>query len=114
MGSEQHKISRIFPAKKYDDSGNKKAPVSQPSAGKINPLKEQFASTDDVIEELLRKFDLSSKFGPCIGITRMERWTRAEELGLNPPPEVYTALRSVIRDNSEKCKQSLCLWEGRV
>jgi len=30
----------------------------------------------------------SYKYGPCIGTTRMQRWKRAQALGLNPPIEV--------------------------
>lgn len=29
---------------------------------------------------------------PCIGITRMKRWYRADRLGLNPPVEVLAVL----------------------
>ena len=29
---------------------------------------------------------------PCIGITRMRRWQRAQRLGLNPPIEVLAVL----------------------
>jgi len=43
-------------------------------------------------EKILRHFDLSSQYGPCIGITRFRRWNRAYRLGLNPPVEVLTVL----------------------
>ncbi|KAA8895095.1 DNA polymerase delta, subunit 4-domain-containing protein [Sphaerosporella brunnea] len=39
-------------------------------------------------EKILRHFDLSSQYGPCIGITRAGRWKRAHRLGLRPPIEV--------------------------
>lgn len=29
---------------------------------------------------------------PCIGMTRLKRWQRAERLGLNPPIEVLAVL----------------------
>ncbi|RDL37338.1 uncharacterized protein BP5553_04771 [Venustampulla echinocandica] len=45
-----------------------------------------------VEEKVLRLFDMSSQFGPCIGIARMKRWTRASKLGLNPPIEVLAVL----------------------
>ncbi|EOO00459.1 putative dna polymerase delta protein [Phaeoacremonium minimum UCRPA7] len=45
-----------------------------------------------VSEKVLRYFDVSSQYGPCIGITRMKRWQRAEKLGLNPPIEVLAVL----------------------
>ncbi|CAL1714040.1 unnamed protein product [Somion occarium] len=40
------------------------------------------------IHQILRVFDLSYQYGPCIGVSRLERWNRADALGLNPPPEV--------------------------
>ncbi|KHE82263.1 hypothetical protein GE21DRAFT_1213859 [Neurospora crassa] len=43
-------------------------------------------------EKVLRYFDVSSHYGPCIGITRLKRWQRAEKLGLNPPLEVLAVL----------------------
>ncbi|KAF9896001.1 hypothetical protein BX616_008365, partial [Lobosporangium transversale] len=37
---------------------------------------------DDVsaVEKTLRQFDLASKYGPCIDLTRLERWERAYKL----------------------------------
>ena len=62
------------------------------------------------IHEILRVFDLyvycndvpssassppsplrSSEYGPCVGVTRIERWNRACALGLNPPTEVCSS-----------------------
>ncbi|KAF4626955.1 hypothetical protein G7Y89_g11202 [Cudoniella acicularis] len=43
-------------------------------------------------EKILRLFDMSSQYGPCIGIARMKRWFRANKLGLNPPIEVLAVL----------------------
>ncbi|RSL72797.1 hypothetical protein CEP54_000630 [Fusarium duplospermum] len=43
-------------------------------------------------ERVLRYFDVSSQYGPCIGTSRMKRWKRAERLGLNPPVEVLAVL----------------------
>ena len=40
------------------------------------------------VHHILRTFDLSNKYGPCIGMSRIERWNRANEMGLNPPIEV--------------------------
>ncbi|KAG5946044.1 hypothetical protein E4U59_004708 [Claviceps monticola] len=45
-----------------------------------------------VNEKVLRYFDVSSQYGPCIGIDRTKRWNRAEHLGLNPPVEVLAVL----------------------
>ncbi|KAL2652333.1 hypothetical protein R1flu_020461 [Riccia fluitans] len=57
-------------------------------------------------ESTLRQFDMNMAYGPCLGITRMERWERASRLGLDPPIDV--------RDILEKYDASDCLWEGRV
>ncbi|KAJ5506846.1 DNA polymerase delta subunit 4 [Penicillium expansum] len=46
----------------------------------------------DVEEKILRHFDLSSQYGPCIGIARVKRWRRANLLKLNPPIEVLAVL----------------------
>ncbi|GKT99430.1 dna polymerase delta subunit 4 [Fusarium langsethiae] len=43
-------------------------------------------------ERILRYFDVSSQYGPCIGMPRMKRWKRAGRLGLNPPIEVLAVL----------------------
>ncbi|KAF4992516.1 hypothetical protein FGRMN_7115 [Fusarium graminum] len=43
-------------------------------------------------ERVLRYFDVSSQYGPCIGMSRMKRWKRADRLGLQPPIEVLAVL----------------------
>jgi DNA polymerase delta subunit 4 len=42
----------------------------------------------DTTTDILRVFDLTSEYGPCVGISRLARWERAREWGLNPPQEV--------------------------
>ncbi|TLS25410.1 hypothetical protein PpBr36_07224 [Pyricularia pennisetigena] len=46
----------------------------------------------DVGEKVLRYFDVSSQYGPCIGSSRKRRWMRAQRLGLNPPIEALAVL----------------------
>ncbi|KAJ6379694.1 hypothetical protein OIU76_016361 [Salix suchowensis] len=36
-------------------------------------------------EELMRQFDMNMAYGPCLGMSRLARWERAQRLGLNPP-----------------------------
>ncbi|KAF9150585.1 hypothetical protein BG015_007624 [Linnemannia schmuckeri] len=43
-------------------------------------------------EKTLRQFDLASKYGPCLDITRLERWERASLLGLSPPMDIKDLL----------------------
>ena len=38
--------------------------------------------------DILRIFDMTSRYGPCVGVTRLQRWERAKKWGLNPPEEV--------------------------
>ncbi|XP_062488231.1 DNA polymerase delta subunit 4 [Pezoporus occidentalis] len=47
---------------------------------------------DRSVLEMLRSFDLAWEYGPCTGITRLQRWERAQELGLSPPDTVRDAL----------------------
>ncbi len=51
---------------------------------------------DEVDDEvLLRKFDLDLKYGPCSGLNRMQRWQRAQSLGLEPPSYIFDILNKV-------------------
>jgi len=54
----------------------------------------------DQIQVILRVFDHTSDYGPMAGQTRLERWKRAQELGLNPPSEVAEIL--LTREGREK------------
>ena len=65
-------------------------------------------SRSDIVETKLRAFDLETKFGPCLGITRMERWERAQRLGKKPPAEV----KALLEENHERYQKSI--WEGRT
>jgi DNA polymerase delta subunit 4 len=46
-------------------------------------------------EEQLRAFDLELQYGPCAGLTRLERWERAKQLGLDPPENICTLLKGL-------------------
>lgn len=61
-------------------------------------------------EEMLRQFDLDLRFGPMLGLTRLERWERAEELGLRPP----VAVRDVLVGRKPGDSVLSSLFEGRV
>ncbi|XP_068800251.1 DNA polymerase delta subunit 4 [Struthio camelus] len=47
---------------------------------------------DPAVLDMLRHFDLCWEYGPCTGITRLQRWERAQALGLSPPAPVRDAL----------------------
>lgn len=66
---------------------------------------------EDATEKVLRSFDMDMSYGPCIGLTRLERWHRAQRLGLSPPPEVLSLLET---GPGGPAASNDCLWEGRV
>ncbi|XXQ32962.1 DNA polymerase delta subunit 4 [Plasmodiophora brassicae] len=45
-------------------------------------------------EIALRQFDMDPKYGPCIGLTRQQRWQRAKDFGLDPPQLILDILKS--------------------
>lgn len=57
-------------------------------------------------EKILRYFDVSSQYGPCIGIARMKRWMRANKLGLNPPIEVLAVLLKEEAKGNDKIERA--------
>ncbi|KAL9109191.1 MAG: hypothetical protein Q9227_006116 [Pyrenula ochraceoflavens] len=59
-----------------------------------------------VNERILRHFDISSQYGPCIGIPRMKRWKRANGLGLNPPIEVLAVLLKEESKNNARMERA--------
>lgn len=46
-------------------------------------------------EVLLRKFDMNVAWGPCTGVSRLQRWQRAQQLGLSPPEYIPSLLANV-------------------
>ncbi|KAK7329640.1 hypothetical protein VNO77_23812 [Canavalia gladiata] len=54
-------------------------------------------------EMILRQFDMDMTYGPCIGLTRLERWERASKMGLNPPQSIKILLQCLN-------VPSECLW----
>ena len=47
---------------------------------------------DEFEEEKLRQSDLDMRYGPCIGLMRMERWDRASSMGQSPPVDVEATM----------------------
>ncbi|KAF7302084.1 hypothetical protein MIND_00775100 [Mycena indigotica] len=52
------------------------------------------AQAQTIFDDILRVFDLSYEYGPCVGISRLQRWERAQAMGLSPPIEVRDILKS--------------------
>ncbi|XP_019125248.1 DNA polymerase delta subunit 4 isoform X2 [Larimichthys crocea] len=69
------------------------------------------SETGTVREEELQKhkqFDLDWRFGPCTGISRLQRWERAKLHGLNPPEEIRDLLSQAHTD----AEYNQSLWSG--
>nr|CAG8491087.1 12081_t:CDS:2 [Entrophospora candida] len=66
---------------------------------------------DNLSEEnkFLIAFDLNYKFGPCVGITRLQRWDRANKHGLQPPAQVKELLSGTRAPNLNEC-----VFHGRI
>lgn len=47
----------------------------------------------------LKEFDLNWEYGPCTGITRLERWERAAKHDLNPPEDIRDLILRHRDDN---------------
>jgi len=59
-------------------------------------------------ESVLRQFDLDMKYGPSIGMTRLDRWERAKNWGKNPPLEI----KELILKSGNVQQEGL--WNNRV
>jgi hypothetical protein len=57
------------------------------------------ATTNLGVRDYLRSFDFNSAYGPCLGISRMQRWQRAHAAGLNPPTAVHALLLAGAGDD---------------
>ncbi|XP_074852143.1 DNA polymerase delta subunit 4 [Carettochelys insculpta] len=74
------------------------APADPPASSSLEP--------DQL--EMLRQFDLHWEYGPCTGITRLQRWERAESLGLNPP----VVVRETLLEHEGDPSFMYCLWHA--
>uniref|UniRef100_A0A7S4PS88 DNA polymerase delta subunit 4 n=1 Tax=Cryptomonas paramaecium TaxID=2898 RepID=A0A7S4PS88_9CRYP len=59
-------------------------------------------------ESELKSFDICSKYGPCMSLTRRERYNRAKSLDLAPPERISNILDAF----PELSKNSI--WHGRA
>ncbi|THH29221.1 hypothetical protein EUX98_g4960 [Antrodiella citrinella] len=103
-----------------DPKWKKPYAAAKEKMGYMQPI---HAQAQNKIHHILRIFDLyaryllpghpavylflirSYEYGPCVGVTRLERWERAEALGLNPPPEVKDMLMTKEALEEDQYKQ---------
>ncbi|XP_051822534.1 DNA polymerase delta subunit 4 isoform X1 [Antechinus flavipes] len=110
MGRKRRLITDSFPKVKRRKGGpgpGKEDAEPEPGLRGEEPGEEPLAPLEDKTHlEILRQFDLDRHFGPCTGITRLQRWERAEQLGLAPPHEVLKVLWAHPGDPQYQCS----LW----
>ncbi|KAM4594520.1 DNA polymerase delta subunit 4 [Fundulus diaphanus] len=70
------------------------------------PPSQQDVATAEEEMRKLKQFDLDWRFGPCTGISRLQRWERAKSHGLNPPEEI----RELLLESPADPEYSLSLW----
>lgn len=63
-------------------------------------------------DTLLRSFDLDQNFGPCVGLSRKERWQRAEGFGLEPPAKVWSLLSTLCDESPHNAHTCLSEYPG--
>lgn len=80
-------------AKRKKTLQNEKKDSGDPTARGSSHIEAVDAPTPKLtpLEKLVR-FDLDWNFGPCTGISRMERWQRAQTLDLMPPQDIKQIL----------------------
>ncbi|EEB89626.1 hypothetical protein MPER_12255 [Moniliophthora perniciosa FA553] len=86
--------------------------VSAAARAKMNNLSPIHAEGKNRIHHILNVFDMSYEYGPCIGLTRLERWDRANTMGLNPPVEIRDIL--LTRQGIEDTDYAQCSLYDRV
>ncbi|XP_069485052.1 DNA polymerase delta subunit 4 [Ambystoma mexicanum] len=90
--SRRNLITDSYKVVKGKNNSRKKATTEEhvQKSGCVQFLAPPVQSTpeDELALERLRSFDLEWQYGPCTGITRLERWERAEFLGLKPPKSI--------------------------
>ncbi|KAH7106132.1 DNA polymerase delta, subunit 4-domain-containing protein [Auriculariales sp. MPI-PUGE-AT-0066] len=60
----------------------------------------------DKVGHILRVFDNCSDYGPCVGITRLQRWERADAMGLEPPVAIRDILLTRQGQENNDIKES--------
>lgn len=61
----------------------------------------------NTIETILRDFDLTGRYGPCVGITRLERFERAQRMKMDPPAVIGKILRTQQAHDRSEYKQEV-------
>ncbi|KAM4636712.1 DNA polymerase delta subunit 4 [Discoglossus pictus] len=102
-------LTQCYPVvKKGESSAKRKTERSTAKDTELRRDKQDDAQQSPALSpsDTLIHFDLDWHFGPCVGITRLERWQRAQRLGLSPPKVIGEMLMA----NSKDPAYQNCLW----
>uniref|UniRef100_A0A7R9XWL6 DNA polymerase delta subunit 4 n=1 Tax=Micromonas pusilla TaxID=38833 RepID=A0A7R9XWL6_MICPS len=103
------KITSLFPKSKAGkDAKGKGAKGAKRAAAAI--VEEEAEDESETYLKILKTFDMSTEYGPALGLTRLERWKRAEGFGLHPPADVHKILTERDADGT----LAKCVWENIV
>ncbi|OXG09724.1 DNA polymerase delta subunit 4 [Cryptococcus neoformans Ze90-1] len=102
MGEKKSAESSVLPEQRTEDGEPRQLKVkskewaqvlkaAKEAMGNLEPIHAD-SDTHNDIHHILRVFDMTAKYGPCVGISRLDRWKRAQKLGLEPPEEIRTIL----------------------
>ncbi|XP_069089038.1 DNA polymerase delta subunit 4 isoform X1 [Pleurodeles waltl] len=110
--SRRNLVTDAYKAVKRPETSRKREKreehVQETESVQTLPQSRPVASTpnEELALERLRSFDLEWRYGPCTGITRLERWERAEFLGLQPPK----AIRDLVLEHRDDPRFVNSLW----
>ncbi|XP_051993634.1 DNA polymerase delta subunit 4-like isoform X1 [Xyrauchen texanus] len=101
-------ITDTFKVVKKARRGGKRDKSHSPPGGTVcaclnkEPEPPQLSLKEIELQEL-KVFDLDQRFGPCTGISRLQRWERAALHGMNPPQEI----KDILLNTDPEYTQSL-------
>ncbi|KAJ6665520.1 hypothetical protein lerEdw1_003361 [Lerista edwardsae] len=97
MGRKRLITDSFQVVKKRKRDSKAKSPPREIVTVQAEPVLQDAIQPDQL--ETLKQFDLSWEYGPCTGITRLQRWERAKLLGLSPPAMVQELLLKYREDS---------------
>nr|ACO07728.1 DNA polymerase subunit delta 4 [Oncorhynchus mykiss] len=92
---------KVVKRSRREEKREKRAPSPPQKDTEPRPL-----TAGEIELQELRQFDQDWRYGPCTGISRLQRWERAAQHGLNPPQEIRDMLLSADTDPD----YTHCLW----
>ncbi|WVF66833.1 hypothetical protein IAT40_001575 [Kwoniella sp. CBS 6097] len=114
---QQHQRSTMVPPKQGQSQKRRQLDVkSKEWKGLVKSYKEAMGGmqpihagpdTHNDIHHILRVFDMTSSYGPCVGITRLQRWERAQKWGLNPPEEIRSILTTEQGEDDVRYRETV-------